>query len=235
MIAIIAVMLFITAATAKVFLEYAEQIAEVPGGETIPVDLKSFLLGFSSASMFSMLTSIFVSIVVCEDYDGQIIKNVYARGYSRAAHYFTKLIYVLVTTSLMFLAAVVLAAVFGGAMLGFGALSGKVFALICGQYVVCMSGVALGFFIASSIKKLGASIAINIIAPSVLSLLLELADTALKLEDFKVSDLWTASFLTSLMSTDITTGRFIACVLGSVAYGVAFILAGYAINKKTEV
>ena len=234
-LAIMAGMLFIMGATAKVLMEYAEQIAEMPGGEVMPTTFSSFLLGFESASSFSMLSAIFVSIVVCDDYESHTVKNIIARGYSRTAHYFSKLIYVFTATTIMFVIVVFLAGVIGGLFLGFGELSGETILLIAGQYVVCMSGVALVFFIASSIKKLGASIAANIIVPIVIPLLLELADTALKSESFKFADVWIDSFLRSLTVSDVSAGRILACVLGSIAYGVAFILAGYFVNKKSEV
>ncbi len=233
---IMLVMILITGVTYKIIINMPEiaDAAEATG-EAIPVSFSAFLLSFSSASMFSMITAIFTSIVVCDDYESQIVKNIYARGYSRSDHFFAKLIYVFTATTVMFLITVVFTAVFGGALFGFGDLTGKTVLLIAGQYVVSMSGVALSFAVSVAIKKLGASIAVNIIGPSVVSLLFTLADEVVKIKDFKVSDIWTSSFLTSLTNIDVGTGRIIACVLGAIAYTAAFLVAGYAINKKSEV
>lgn len=233
---IMAAMLLITGITYKIILSMPEiSEAAATTGETIPLNFSDFVLGFTSASMFSMLTSIFVSIVVCDDYDNQIVKNIYARGYSRKDHYFAKLIYVFAVTSLMFLFAVVFSAVIAGAFFGFEGINGKMFILLGGQYVVCMAGVALSYGVASAIRKLGGTIAVNIIVPMFIPLLLGLADEALKIKDFKITDVWISSFLTSLINPNEVTGRIVACVLGSIAYAVAFIAAGYAVNKKAEI
>lgn len=232
---IMAVMLFITGITYKVLMDHAAELAEITGESLIPTTFPMFLLSFASASMFSMISSIYVSIATCEDYESRIIKNIYGRGYSRTAHYFSKLIYIAVATTIMFLIVVALAVGVGGAFFGFEGLNGRVFTLVLGQYVVCMSGVALSFAIATLIKKLGGTIAANILVPMILPLLLELADTALESESFKFADLWIDSFLTSLTNTEVGTGRMTACILGAMAYGVVFIVAGYFANKKTEV
>ena len=237
-LAIMIVMILITGITYKVVLEYMPETVEAvetEGGEMLPKTFSGFLLGFVSASMFSMLTAIFVSIVVCDDYDNQIVKNIYARGYSRENCYFAKLIYVLAVTTCMFLCSLIFAAAIGGAFFGFNGVSGKMFILLGGQYVVCMSGVAFSFAIASAIRKLGATIAINIIVPMIVPLLLELADTLLKIDGFKIEEIWISSFLTSLTNIEEVTGRIIVCFLGAVAYTAAFIAAGYVVNKKTEI
>lgn len=237
-LAIMIAMILITGITYKVILEYMPDTAaavETEGGGILPKTFSGFLLGFVSASMFSMLTAIFVSIAVCDDYDNQIVKNIYARGYSRENCYFAKLIYVLAVTTFMFLCSLIFAAVIGGAFFGFNGVNGKTFILLGGQYIVCMSGVAFSFAIASAIRKLGATIAINIIVPMIIPLLLELADTLLKIKGFKIEEIWVSSFLTSLTNIDEVTGRIVACILGAVAYTAAFIAAGYAVNKKTEV
>ena len=69
----------------------------------------------------------------------------------------------------------------------------------------------------------------------IVPLLLALADTVLKTDGFKIEELWISSFLTSLTNSEEVTGRIIACVLGAVAYTAAFIAAGYAANRKTEI
>ena len=235
-LAVMLAMLLVSGITTKIILNIPEIASAAEAtGDTVPATFSDFLLGFSSASMFSMLTAIFVSIIVCTDYESQIVKNIYARGYSRNNHYFAKLIYAFAATTFMFLFAVIFAAIIGGALFGVGGINGKTFILLVGQYIVCMSGVALSFAIASIMKKLGGTIAVNILFPMIIPLLFELADTALKLKNFKVAEVWVSSFLTSLMNPNEVAGRIVACVLGAIAYAVAFIAVGYVINKKSEV
>lgn len=240
-LAIMLALLLIAGVTTKILINYMPEIIEineefegVPNANTVAVDTSAFILNFVSTGMFSILTAIFVSITVCDDYDNRIVKNIIARGYSRTSHYFSKLIYVFSATTIMFIVAGAVATGLGGAFFGFGGLEGKAFLLIGGQYIVCMAGVVLSFAIASVVKRLGGSIAANIIVPIIIPILLSLADTAINAKNFKIANAWISSFLESFKSLEIASGRIVACVLGSVAYGAAFILAGYFANRKSE-
>ena len=98
----------LSAVSTKLLEHLAEQINEVGeamGGERFNASGEGVLLGFASSSMFSMLAAIFVAIVVCDDYGNSIVKNIFSRGYSRMDFYFAKLVYLVVTTSVMFLVA----------------------------------------------------------------------------------------------------------------------------------
>ena len=237
-LAIMIAMILITGITYKVVLDYMPETAEAvetEGGETLPKTFSGFLLGFLSASNFSLIAAVFVSIVVCTDYEGQIIKNIYARGYSRENYYLSKLIYVFTVTTVMFLAAFTVSALFGAVFFGTSGIDGKCFLLIAIQYLASMAEVALYFAISSMIKKLGGAIAICIFAPMLVSLLLGLGDTALKLEDFKITNAWLSSFTSDLANSTVGTGRIVACAVLSVVYAVLFIAAGFAFNRKTEV
>jgi len=240
-LAIMVAMLLLTGIMTKLLVslapeivEISEEMGDIPGANTFAVNTTAFILSFLSASNFTMIAAIFVSIAVCDDYGSKIIRNIVARGYTRTEYYFSKFIYVLVAATVMFLICCLTAIAFGGIFFGLEGVTGKVFLLLGGQYVVCMAFVTLCFALASLIKKLGGAIAVNILAPSVFSLILSLADSALQIEEFKVADVWLTSFLTSLTVTNVGTGRIVACVLGAVLYGVVFVLLGYFANRKTE-
>lgn len=228
-------MIIISGITYKVLAKHAASIAEITEGEQLPLTAEAFILGLLSASSFSMISAIFVSIVVCSDYENQIIKNVYARGYSRSSFYFSKMIYVFVAMTVMFITVFAVSVLLGVTLFGTEGIETKTFLLMAAQYVVAMAEVAAFFALSSAIKKLGASIAVGIFAPLIISLLLELADTALKLKDFKVAKIWLSSFTTDLSDITVETGRILACVALSVVYAALFLVAGFAVNKKTEI
>ena len=229
-------MILISGITAKIFVRYASQIAEISNGEEqLPISAGEFMLGMLSASSFSMISAIFVAIVVCGDYESQIIKNIYAKGYSRGNYYFSKMIYVFVATTIMFVSIFAASTLLGAVLFGTDGIEGKVFLLVAIQYVVAMAEVSAFFALSSALKKLGGSIAVGILAPLVISLLLELADTALKIKDFKVASVWLSSFTSDLTNIAIGPERIAVCAALSVVYAVLFIWAGFAINRKTEV
>lgn len=222
--------------TTKLLAGLADQINEIGEefGETFSVAGESVLLGFLSAGNFSLLTAIFVGIVVCDDYENHIIKNIFARGYSRSDFYFAKFIYLVVATSIMFVASVALSAVLSELLFGINGDIGKIALLISLQYLASLAGVSLYFFISVAVKKLGGAIALNIIAPSIVSLLLALADTVIKSENFSLADYWLSAFTNTLSDMTVDTTKIIVCAALSVVYLLVFMLLGYKFNERTE-
>ena len=223
--------------TTKLLAGLADQINEIGAefGETFSAAGESVLLGFLSAGNYSLLTAIFVAIVVCDDYESHIIKNIFARGYSRSDFYFAKFIYLIVATSVMFIISVSLSAVLSELLFGINGDIGKIVLLISLQYLAAMAGVSLYFLISVAIKKLGGAIALNIILPSIVSLLLALADTAVKTDKFSFADYWFTSFTSTLSDITVGTTKIIVCAVLSVVYLLVFMLLGYKFNERTEV
>ena len=236
-LAIMLVMVVISALTYKMLESLSEEMNEIGEafGETFSATGESVLLGFLSSANFSLLAAIFVAIVVCDDYGSGVVKNIFSRGYSRADFYFAKLIYLLCATTVMFVASLTVAGSSGALLFGFGGDVEKLVALISAQYLACVATIAMYYAICSAIKKLGASIAAVIIAPSVVSLLLSLADTAIDSEKFKISDYFITSFTTTLSSLSVETSRIIICAVLAAAYAVLFIIIGFNFCKKAEV
>ena len=171
---IMVAMMVISGITYKIMLDHADKIAEITEGqEILPKSGGAFMLGFLSASSFSMIAAVLVSILVCGDYESRIVKNIYARGYSRESFYFAKLVYVFTVITVMFVAAFAVSAAFGAAVFGTEGMEGRAFLLIAVQYIVALAEASLYFLLCSAIKKLGASVAVCIFAPLLFSLLLQ--------------------------------------------------------------
>ena len=236
-LAIMVALIAISALVSKLLESLANEFEEI--ADAMSTDAPSFtgtgiLLGFVSSSMFTTLTAIFVAIVVCDDYESQIIKNIFARGYSRTDFFFAKMIYVIVTTSIMFIASVAAAAVFSAALFGISGDIGKIVILLSVQYLACLSMVLMFFGISTVIKKLGGTIAANIIAPILINLVLSLVNSLLNIENFSFTDIWLSSFTSSLSALTVETSRIIVCAALSVGYAVAFSAVGYFFASRTE-
>lgn len=238
--AIMVIFTLIAAFTSKFLADFvteANEAASELSGETMPVSGLGILLGFASMGNFQLLAAIFVSINVCDDYENSIVKNIFSRGYSRVNYCFAKFVYVLAVTSIMCLISVALSAVLGAALFGIESADfGKVILLLFLQYIVCMTCVSLFFCISTALRKLGASIAVNILVPSVFSLILGLIDTLLiKSSDFAVSDGWFMNFTTDLSDLTVGAGRIAFCAAASIIYFAAFTLLGTLAGKKAEI
>lgn len=235
-LAIMLAFIVISMLTTKLLAGLADQINEIGAefGETFSVAGESVLLGFLSAGNFSLLTAIFVGIVVCDDYENHIIKNIFARGYSRSDFYFAKFIYLVVATSIMFVASVALSAVLSELLFGINGDIGKIALLISLQYLASLAGVSLYFFISVAVKKLGGAIALNIIVPSIVALLLGLFDELIKTDKFSIAKYWYSSFTNSLSDITVDKNRIIVCGVLSAIYLLVFMLLGHKFNERTE-
>ena len=207
-----------------------EDLATLP-----PVSSAELILSAVSDSLLVLLCAIAVPIIVVEDYEHGIVKNVYAKGYERGQVYFAKLVYSAACVTLLFIAEIICASLINGIVFGFEWVGGKGFGLICAQYLAFIATFSFYFAVSSSFKKTGASIAINIFMPSVVAILLDLITLALGNENLILTNYWISSLLSDLSSISVTSARITECMIIAVIYIGAFITGGYFINRNTEV
>lgn len=200
---------------------------------TMPTALSSLLSAITSSN-FTMICGIFIALFVCVDYDQQTIKNVYSRGFSRDNVYFSKLIVCVLSTVAMFLVTLAFTYVMGCAMFDKTAEAGNYAALIAGQLVYCLAYASFVFAVSLIVKKVGISIALAILGPSLIGTVINLVDAFLKIADFKIGSYWLDGFVADLTSLATDNTRLIVCVVLSLLYAVVFIVAGFVINRKQE-
>ncbi|MCM1368170.1 MAG: ABC transporter permease [Roseburia sp.] len=199
----------------------------------MPTAMSSLLTAVSSSN-FTMVSGIFVALFVCADYDQQTIKNVYARGFSRNTVYFAKLVASVVAVLVMFAATLLFTYAVGGAMFDGTAESGNYAALIAGQLLYCIAYAAFVFAVGIAVKRVGVSIALAILGPSLIGTALSLVDAVLKIDGFKMSSYWLDGFLNDLSSLSTASSRLAVCVVLTAVYAAAFVAVGCFINKRQE-
>lgn len=195
---------------------------------------KSALLGAVSTSNFTMLCGIFIALFVCTDYQQQTIKNVYARGFSRDNVYVAKFIVCVASTVVMFGITLLFNYVAGTVMFDGTAEKGNYAGLIAGQLLYCLAYSAFVFALSLIIKKVGVSIALAILGPSLITIVLKLGDAFLKIEKFDIYSYWLDGILEDLTSLATDTKRLVVCVVLSLVYAVIFFTVGFLINRKQE-
>lgn len=186
-------------------------------------------------SSFILIAGIFVVLLVCDDYEQQTIKNIYAKGYSRKQVYLSKLISVYIAATIMFIMVMISAFALGSYYFGIGAID--VFKFICViavQYLVCMANVGLSFLLSSLLRKNGSSIAATIIVPMIVNMLLGVLDSFIKLEKFSTSSLWISSFTGDLSTLTVGRERLEVCFAASLIYILIFAASGIYFHKKLE-
>lgn len=230
-IVIMIAMLFISVLTAKLMNVLSEDIfGEATGGSGI-----DSVIDAVTSSYFTIIAGIFTVLFVCLDFDQQILKNIYAKGYSRTKVYFAKLITVIIATTVMFLLVNISAFIIGASFFTVGdAGNYKFLALVFTQYLGAMANVILAFAIASVFRKNGASIAAIIVFPLVVNLALSLLDILFKLEKVSLGDFWIASVISDASVLSVSGGRLFACLGIAIGYSCLFTMIGLYFNKKVE-
>ena len=195
--------------------------------------LNSILTAITSAN-FVMISGIFIAIFVCTDYDNQTIKNIYSRGFSKTKVYVSKLIVCLCSVIIMFAITLGVSYIFGNSAFGNNATSGNYVGLLLGQIVLVLAYSTFVFAISSIFRKVGTSIALAILGPSLINTVLSLLDSMLKTDKFKLSSYWLDSFTTDLTALTTSTTRLIICAVICAVYTVIFISVGLYFSKKQE-
>lgn len=225
--AVIFVMSLLTVIINKLFL----------GQEGMPTVMPSALqtmLSALSASEFTMISGIFVAIFTCYDYEQQTIKNVYSHGFSRNKVFASKLIVCSIAVLIMFALTLLVNYFLGLILLNGQVENGKYFLLMVGQIIYVLAYTSFIFALSIIMKKTGISIALAVLGPTLITLLITLIDSLLRLKNFKFSKYWFGGFTSDLTSLATTDGRLWTVIGLSIAYGVIFILGSYFINRKQE-
>lgn len=244
--AIMVALLLMTALLLNFIQDIASALPEEPSEDGVNISVSvdegaskfvtlDFVVGALSNASFVTIVGIFAVLFLCSDYEQQTIKNIFARGYSRQAVCLSKWITLFIGATVMFVVVEMAALVIGWIYFGFDGMDSTKFPTVLGvQYLTAMANVTFAFALASAIRKNGGTIAAVIVAPSVIELVLNLADSYLKLEDFSLIDLWLSSFMSDLSDVAVSTERMATCAVASVAYIVLFAATGMAFYKKIE-
>ncbi len=196
--------------------------------------VKQVVISAISSSMFAMISSIFVSLFACTDYDQQTIKNIYAKGYSSDLVYLAKYLVTLIGIALMFVVTLLLNFLLALFLLDKGTESGNIFGLLTCQLLYVLIYATLVFAISIMIRKVGISIATSIAAPILLTLIITLIEAGLRLNDKQISKYWFENFLSDFSSFETKASRLWTCVGLSLAYGAAFFACGFLVNRKRD-
>ena len=238
-VSIVAILL--SAVTTKLLADMLIQMAAEDGAviEESALSLGGNGLGMIKSAfgngMMSIVTAILVTLLVVEDYTGDIIKNIYAKGYSRDKVFFAKYISTLVAVLISLFVNMLVSFLLGIAMFdGVGSMGQNYIASVLAIMFIVIAFHAMYFMIGMLIKKTGGAIALNILAPSIISLLFTLADTFIKKENFSFSDYWLTGLLTSCSATDVGSKPIILSFVISIVLTLALGSITFIVNKKRD-
>jgi len=190
-------------------------------------------------SGFVAFLGIFVALFICQDYNQQTIKNIYARGYSRSAVFFSKYLislFVTVFMALVYLLFTFLCSVILGSSVG--SLAGWQWGVMALQFWTLIGFHAMFFGMSMMIGKIGGSVALNLVGINFAFVILELIFSVLeidfKIQNFNLQNLFTALFDT-IFYLAMPTKLLLRAIFLPLSYSVIFITAGWFVNYRREV
>lgn len=216
----------------------AVEIAKASGMPVDPITGYTFTKTTITGT-FMLLIGIFIALYAAGDYSHGILKNVFAKGYNRIQVFFSKYIVSLIATICIALITVLFAYVIGKGFYGGSRPDGENIAVvIIGQLLAVITYHALYFALAYTIGRSGIAIAINCVAPTVVSLLLTLGDTALQKSNvsFKLADYWIDGALGIFNTSAVSdSSKFAQGIILLVVYFGIALAAGILLNRRKEV
>ena len=236
------VVLFISLISiASSYLILVETVRELGlSGEAVKAmmpGVSDFLISCVGSANFTTLIGISIILMVCEDYTGKTIKNVYSHGFSRSQVYFAKLIVGLIAVTVAFIVTLVFNFVVAYAFFGKLGEDFNITAYVA-QYVAVVCMYAFTSAVAFSTKKVGSSILILIFTAVILELFVTILYAILDLYNVEIQLYDLEKFVFTLylggVSSNTETWDIATVLIGSLCYGAAFVGLGWLTNRKHE-
>ena len=229
-------LLIINAVTAKAMAEIMKEAMEEIGQpyESAYSGLSLMKSVFSNNT--SVIEAVVITIIVCEDFVGDVIKNIYSKGYSRSKVYFAKLIASAVAFNFIVIVGMIVSFITGLILFNEVGSFGQnyVLSILC-IFLLADAYFAIYFALAMIFKKIAPSIVLGIIGPTAITLLLAMADAFIDSDKIVLSDYWLQSQMSFNSLTDVENKTIITSIVISIIMIGAFISLSYFLNRKKDV
>ena len=223
------VFVLLSALLNKIILEHSADPIQAPTGAD----------GITSALASGNITltiGIFTALFVCEDFTDGIIKNIYAKGYSRNKVYFSKLIVVLFFSVIACVVCWLTGALAGSFLFESKILiNGHLMITLLTQLLTILAYTCLFFAISTTFKKTGGAIAGCIVGPMLFSLVFNTVDSVLNFESLMLGKYWLDVFFGNLSKSNIPNETLLIALIMSSVYGIVFTSIGAIIHKRQTI
>lgn len=197
--------------------------------------LASMLVVLSNSGFVSLL-GVYLVIFACADYSQQTIKNIYARGYSRTAVYFSKYLISLLVTWAVALFYMVFSFLFALVLGGhIAVMSSWMWGYLALQFWVLVGMHGLYFGMAMIFGKTRIGIIANVVGVELFFTLLHLLIQIIKI-NFNILDYNLEMILATLMGDhQLGTAGLVRVLVMPAVYAVVFVGGGWLASYRREV
>ena len=191
--------------------------------------LEDMIVGILTSCYFTSFMAAIVAFIVCRDYEQNVMKNIYAKGYTHDQVYLSKFIYSMITTAVICL--VTLGIGISQAVIVFGPGKTDITLIMIAQFVAMLAYSSFGYMVCQILKKTGFSIILLILIPPLGGLLLDQIDMFIPF-DFSFGDLWITQTMSYIHGGTIEGKEIFLSFLTSIIYIVGSYFIGLKVSKK---
>ena len=197
---------------------------------------RGYLLTALGGNNLTLLLGIFIALFICSDYVNGTAKNVIGRGYARLKFTAAKQAVTALGTLIFCVAACGLSFALATGYWGLGKGWGmKDVTRLLLQLLTILAYAAFFAFFSFLLKKSGAAIALNILVPSVISLIVTLIDVFTEKKNFFLSEYWLADCLSVSTNLKAEPADLTRCGIVAGVYLVVFVLLTYLVTSRRDV
>lgn len=196
---------------------------------SIGYGIEDMIVGTLTSCNFTSFMAAIVAFIVCRDYEQNIMKNVYAKGYSHKQVYTAKFIFVMIVTSIICLLTIIVGSI--EALMVFGPSKTDILVIMIAQFVAMLAYSAFGYMVCQLLKKTGFSIILLLLVPPLGGLLLDQIDYMIPF-DFSFGDLWISQTMAYIHGGTITNREIVLSFITSFIYIAGCYFVGLKFSKS---
>lgn len=196
---------------------------------SIGYGIEDMIVGALTTCYFSSFMAVIVALIVCRDYEQNVMKNIYGKGYTHNQVYLAKFICAMIVTAAVCLLTIALGAV--EAVMVFGPSETDIFNIMVAQLVAMLAYTAFGCMVCSLMKKTGFSILVLVLVPPLGGLLLDQIDMLIPF-DFSFGDLWITQTMSYIHGGTIEGREIVLSFITSFVYIIGCCLIGMRVSKS---
>jgi ABC-type transport system involved in multi-copper enzyme maturation permease subunit len=187
-----------------------------------------------SGSMVMMIAAIFTAIFVTDEYQTGTIKTVMSKGFSKNQIYLSKYLSSLLATLLFYISSILVTALLANHFFDTTLVDSTMTSSFIVSLIIVIAYHTIYFSISIVTRKLGISIALNIVGPSLVGLVLGMGDALINSESFKFTSYWLDSLLSNVAKIEATSNSLTQGAILGVIYLAIACAIGVFLNKKKE-
>lgn len=197
--------------------------------QSIGYGIEDMIVGALTSCYFSSFMAVIVALIMCRDYEQNVMKNIYAKGYTHNQVYLAKFSCVMIVTAVICLLTIIVGVI--EAVMVFGPSKTDIAVIMLAQFVAMLAYSAFGCMVCQALKKTGFSVLLLVLAPPLVGLLLDQIDVLIPF-DFSFGDLWITQTMSYIHGGTIDGKEIALSFITSFAYIIGCYFIGLKLSKS---